>query len=63
MQLGEKLQVLKQSYNDIVSQHSCDIGLTHLVESSGKVSCASIKHLHLLYLTDQTLTQLPDIVV
>ena len=27
-----KLQVLKQDYNDIVSQHSGDIGLTHLGE-------------------------------
>ena len=25
-----KVQVLKQKYNDIVSQHSSDIGLTHL---------------------------------
>ena len=28
----EKLQVLKQNYNDIVSQHSDEIGLTHLEE-------------------------------
>ena len=27
-----KLQILKQDYNDIVSQHSSDIGLTHLKE-------------------------------
>ena len=27
-----KLQVLKQDYNDIVSQHISDIGLTHLEE-------------------------------
>ena len=28
--MWNKLQVLKQSCNDIVSQHSSDIGLTHL---------------------------------
>ena len=28
----EKLQILKQNYNDIVSQHSSNIGLTHLEE-------------------------------
>ena len=26
----DKLQILKQNYNNIVNQHSSDIGLTHL---------------------------------
>ena len=28
----KKLQVLKQNYDDVVSQHSSNIGLTHLEE-------------------------------
>ena len=28
----DRLQELKQDYNDIVSQHSSDIGLTHVEE-------------------------------
>ena len=29
---NEKLQVLTQNYNDIVSKHNSNIGLTHLEE-------------------------------
>ena len=32
----DRLQKLKQDYNDIVSQHSSDIGLTHLEEWPSK---------------------------
>ena len=31
-----RLQVLKQEYNDMVSQHSSDMGLTHLEEMAIK---------------------------
>ena len=30
--IQNRLQLLKQDYNDIVSQHSSDVGLTHLKE-------------------------------